>query len=58
MAYESLRADDIKTINKYSDMVYKLAFSMVKNKFDAEDIHQEVFVKYIDKHPVFENMEH
>ena len=58
MAYESLRADDIKTIQKYSDMVYKLAYSMVKDQYDAEDIHQEVFIKYIDKSPNFESEEH
>lgn len=58
MGYESLCADDFNMINKYSDMVYKLAFSLVKNKYDADDIHQEVFVKYICKRPKFENIQH
>lgn len=31
----------------YGDMVYRLAFSMMKNKEDAEDISQEVFIKFI-----------
>ncbi len=31
--------------DKYSDMVYRLAFARMKNSFDAEDILQEVFVR-------------
>lgn len=31
--------------NKYSDMVYRLAFARMKNSYDAEDILQEVFVR-------------
>ena len=30
----------------YADMLYRLAFSYMKNKEDAEDIVQEVFTKY------------
>ena len=64
MSRQSLCADDsregvdLEVINLYSDMVYRMAYSMVKNKFDAEDIHQEVFVRYLRKHPAFENAEH
>lgn len=48
----------IKVIETYSDMVYRLAFSAVKNRFDADDIHQEVFVRYLKTMPVFQNVEH
>ncbi len=58
MSRKSLRADDLEIINKYSGTVYRMAYSMVKNKYDAEDIHQEVFAKYIDKKPKFESVEH
>lgn len=58
MAYRSLCADDLKMIEKYSDMVYKLSFSLTKNKYDADDIHQEVFIRYLCKHPVFSGEEH
>ena len=34
-------------VEKYGDMVYRLAFSLTKNKEDAEDVSQEVFIKYI-----------
>lgn len=58
MSRQSLCADDLEVINQYSDMVYRMAYSMVKNKFDAEDIHQEVFIRYLKKHPAFESAEH
>ncbi|MBR4026557.1 MAG: RNA polymerase sigma factor [Lachnospiraceae bacterium] len=60
MYQESLCTEDWKrkTIEQYSDMVYRLAFSMMKSKYDADDIHQEVFVQYITKHPVFDSEEH
>ena len=45
-------------INRNSDMVYRLAFSMVKSVQDAEDVHQEVFIRYIRTNPLFESREH
>lgn len=58
MQKKSLCADDLEIIERYSHMVYRMAHSMVKNPQDAEDIHQDVFVKYIMKRPVFESEEH
>ena len=54
----NLEADQLAVINKYSNTVYRLAYSLVKNPDDAEDIHQEVFVRYISKQPSFENAGH
>lgn len=34
-------------VNQYSDMFYKLALARTKNKADAEDVFQEVFIKYM-----------
>lgn len=50
--------DGMDVILQYSEMVYRMAYSLVKNKYDAEDIHQEVFVKYLKKRPVFESEAH
>ncbi|MBE5877310.1 MAG: sigma-70 family RNA polymerase sigma factor [Lachnospiraceae bacterium] len=58
MSQESLCADDWEIIKKYSDMVYRMAYSLLKNKYDAEDIHQEVFIQYMRKRPSFESIEH
>lgn len=45
-------------VDKYSDMVYRLAFARTRNKENADDIFQEVFLRYIRKQPEFENEEH
>lgn len=36
-----------KAFEKHSDMVYRLAFARLKNKSDADDILQEVFLRYL-----------
>lgn len=50
---------DLKeTIEKYSDMVYRIALTRSGTVENAEDIFQEVFIKYSQKSPKFENEEH
>jgi len=58
MDRRSLCADDLEIINKYSNTVYRIAYALTKNRYDADDIHQEVFVRYINKRPQFESTEH
>lgn len=59
MYLQSFDSEGINSIvDKYSDMVYKLAFARTRNKENAEDIFQEVFLRYIRKQPEFENEEH
>ncbi|MFI3116135.1 MAG: sigma-70 family RNA polymerase sigma factor [Clostridia bacterium] len=53
-----LKLSDSQVINHYSCMVYKLAFAKSGSKFDADDIFQEVFIRYIKKKPVFESENH
>lgn len=43
---------------KYKDLLFRIAFTYVKNTEDAEDILQEVFYRLLYKAPVFENEEH
>lgn len=45
-------------INKHKDMVYRLAFTYLKNPYDAEDITQEVFLKYVTMDKTFQSDEH
>ena len=45
-------------IRAYSDMVYRIAFARAGNKEDADDIYQEVFLRYIRKAPEFRDEEH
>lgn len=43
---------------KYKDLMYRVAFSNMKNKSDAEDVVQEAFYRYLRTKPVFENESH
>jgi len=48
--------DDI--VDSYRDLVYRVAFARTRNKNDADDIFQEVFLRYVRKQPDFESEEH
>lgn len=45
-------------IEKYSDMLIRITYSYMKNLSDAEDITQDIFIKLLEKKPIFENEEH
>lgn len=47
-----------QVIEEYKFTVYRLAYSLVKDPYDADDIYQEVFLKYLKKKPVFHSKEH
>jgi len=44
-------------INLYKDMVYGIALTHTRNKSDAEDVFQEVFLTYHRKQPSFDSSE-
>lgn len=44
--------------NKYSNMLYRLSLSILRNYEDAEDAVQTVFYKYLLKQPEFKTKEH
>ena len=43
---------------KYSDVVYRVAFMSCRDRCEAEDIVQDVFVRYLKRRPEFEDDEH
>ena len=45
-------------VRRYSDMVYRLAFARTGNTADAEDVYQEVFLRYLRSDPQFTSEEH
>lgn len=51
-----LTAEEV--IDRYADMVYRLAVSQVKKQADAEDIFQEVFIRLIRHIQELQSMEH
>ena len=57
---KSLRTDDDieRVMKQYADLVYRVAFSQTQNKNDADDVFQEVFLRYIKRNSAFESEEH
>ena len=47
-----------EVVNAYSELVKTLAEAKVSNSSDAEDVYQEVFIRYIDKQPKFRDEDH
>ena len=47
-----------KIIEEYADMVYRIALTRCKSIENAEDIFQDVFMKFSEKNPKFKNKEH
>ncbi|MBR6770201.1 MAG: sigma-70 family RNA polymerase sigma factor [Lachnospiraceae bacterium] len=48
----------VEPLIKYEQMLYRIAFSNMKNKEDAEDAVQEAFCRYLRLRPSVENSEH
>ena len=45
-------------VNKYSKLIYRIAFLLLNSKSDAEDIVQEVFIKYLKNNIEFNDEQH
>lgn len=48
----------LECYQKYKDMIYKLAWAYCKDRYQADDVFQEVFFKYLKYHPRFKTQEH
>ena len=47
-----------EVVDKYGNMVYRLAISYLKNTHDAQDVVQEVFIKYYNNEGKIQSEEH
>lgn len=47
-----------EVIRRNSETVYRLAYSLVRTRSDADDIYQEVFLRFVRKAPAFDSKEH
>lgn len=47
-----------QVIRTYADMVYRLACAHMQSPADAEDVFQDVFLRYAEKAPAFREEEH
>lgn len=52
------RINYTKIVEKYANNIYKVALSYCKNKYDAEDVLQNVFLKLLQADMKFESEEH
>lgn len=50
--------DNERILGKYADMVYRIACARLGNRFDADDILQEVFLRFIECKTRFNDEEH
>ncbi len=48
----------VDVLNRRGSMVYKLAFVHMKSEYDAEDIYQIVFERYLKYEPEFSDEQH
>lgn len=47
-----------QVMDRYAAMVYRLAYAQLRGTADAEDVSQEVFLRYYQKRPEFKSEEH
>jgi RNA polymerase sigma-70 factor (ECF subfamily) len=47
-----------EVMQRYGTEVYRLAYSRLRSVMDAEDVYQEVFLRYFRKRPPFDSEEH
>mgnify|MGYP002537126663 CR=1 FL=1 len=50
--------DTAEAVAQYGSAVYRLAYAMTRSRSDADDVFQEVFLRYIRKPRRFESEEH
>ena len=53
---EGMSVEDV--FDRYADTVYRLAYARTKNKYDAEDVLQTVFLRLVRADTVFTDGEH
>ena len=53
-----LREDPETVIRQYADLVYRIAYAQTHRRCDADDLFQEVFLRYCRCKPVFAGEEH
>lgn len=47
-----------QVLDMYGNTVYRLAYACMRSVMDAEDIYQDVFLRYFQKRPAFQSEEH
>ena len=53
-----MQGDIYEVTEKYASNIYKAAFSIVRDHFDAEDVLQETLISYLHEKKEFDSEEH
>ena len=54
MKKSNINEDIEPVIRRYSDMLFRMCFLILKNEQDVKDVLQETFIRYLTKKPVFQ----
>lgn len=52
------KLEDQSSVKAYSEMIYRIAYTVLNSKSDAEDILQEVLIKYVTTNKKFKDEEY
>lgn len=52
------KLEDQSSVKAYSEMIYRIAYTVLESKSDAEDILQEVLIKYVTTNKKFKDEEY
>lgn len=55
---EGIKLTSEEAIEAYSETVYKIALNTMKNTADAQDVYQEVFLRFVKNKKTIESKEH
>lgn len=47
-----------QVLEMYGNTVYRMAYACMRSAMDAEDVYQDVFLRYFQKRPEFQSEEH
>ena len=47
--------DTVSAVERYGTMVYRLAYAQLRSRHDADDVFQEVFLRYHRAAPPFDS---
>ena len=50
--------DGEAVVDRYAGLVYRLAFARTRSRDAADEVFQEVFLRYVSRRPAFESGEH
>ena len=54
----TIQKSNAQIVQAHSKTVYRLAYAMLQNRSDADDVYQEVFLRYVKRQPVFNDAGH